>query len=159
MPTWSVFHPDTPSLQSAGQIWAKFCIHLVGTKKLLNSFALPWPQIRPYILPVTPSIAKVQSNLALVLLEVGQSVEAAELLCDTLAADLENYPPGDIGIAVSQANFGMALLALRLPSKGRAPCPASLRHLPRRLRRCPPVYENVQRAPGFVRRGVDQVAR
>ncbi len=62
--------------------------------------------------PGHPSIARRQSNLALVLQDLGELTEARDLLRKALASDEKNFEPGHPSIAISQSNLAMVLKAL-----------------------------------------------
>ena len=55
--------------------------------------------------PGHPSIATSQSNLALVLRDLGQLEEARDLLRKALASDEKSFEPGHPSIARSQSNL------------------------------------------------------
>jgi tetratricopeptide (TPR) repeat protein len=60
-----------------------------------------------------PSIARWQSNLALVLQDLGQMEEARDLLRRALASDEKTYEPGHRSIAIVQSNLALVLKDLR----------------------------------------------
>ena len=59
--------------------------------------------------PGHPSIAIRQSNLALVLQDLGQMEEARDLLRQALASDEKTFEPGHPSIAISQSNLALVL--------------------------------------------------
>ena len=59
--------------------------------------------------PGHPSIARSQSNLALVLKDLGQLEEARDLLRKALASDEKTFEPGHPSIARSQSNLALVL--------------------------------------------------
>jgi len=62
--------------------------------------------------PGHPSIAIRQSNLALVLLDLGQLEEARDLLRMALSSDQKSFEPGHPEIAIRQLNLGGVLADL-----------------------------------------------
>jgi tetratricopeptide (TPR) repeat protein len=59
--------------------------------------------------PGTPEIATPQSNLALVLKDLGQLEEARDLLRAALEADQKSFEPGHPSIAIRQSNLALVL--------------------------------------------------
>jgi tetratricopeptide (TPR) repeat protein/class 3 adenylate cyclase len=59
--------------------------------------------------PGHPSIATSQSNLALVLQDLGQLEEARDLLREALASNQKSYEPGHQSIAACQSNLALVL--------------------------------------------------
>jgi tetratricopeptide (TPR) repeat protein len=59
--------------------------------------------------PGHPTIARSQSNLALVLQDLGELKDARDLLRHALAADQNNFEPGHPTIAIRQSNLAMVL--------------------------------------------------
>ena len=59
--------------------------------------------------PGHPSIATHQSNLALVLKDLGELEEARDLLRQALAVALQTFEPGHPSIATRQSNLAMVL--------------------------------------------------
>ena len=57
-------------------------------------------------------VAVQQSNLALLLRDLGELAEARDLLRKALASDKLSYPPGDPQIAIDQSNLALVLQAL-----------------------------------------------
>ena len=62
--------------------------------------------------PGHPSIARSQSNLALVLKDLGQLEEARDLLRMALSSDQKRFEPGHPSIAIRQLNLGSVLADL-----------------------------------------------
>ena len=62
--------------------------------------------------PGHPSIARSQSNLALVLLDLGQLEEARDLLRSALASNERSFESGHLSIARSQSNLATVLRQL-----------------------------------------------
>ncbi len=68
-----------------------------------------WPRAEKSFEPGHPSIARSQSNLAMVLQDLGQLEEARDLLRQALASAEKSFEPGHPSIARSQSNLAMVL--------------------------------------------------
>ena len=102
-------NPAIPPSPAVSRIW-QWCCRIWGSwRKRASCCGKALASDEQSFEPGHPSIAISQSNLALVLKDLGQLEEARELLRKALASDEKSFEPGHPSIALSQSNLAMVL--------------------------------------------------